>query len=409
MSVLLSTTSTLTIDSKVETTDNQTIKMQGGGTLALTGGADASATNSGVIIDGGTLKIADAGTQADSSLGSYTFNLIELADEDSGTGTLLLKNGNVTVNSISDNLMVTVATETAGDVVNVNSMAGSALDSITLVQGTQLTGVQGDITVGGTGDTTSALALTLDAVNVGSASTIATGKNAMIGQTGKLIINDGAVVTLSVDAIASMLSAAANNSESVYLHLTTGTLEVADAAMGDLVFKSGATSIDLLETFGVRLNGTEGGSLKLSGGAVGIYTAAEDSTESGYKVLSAYQSTVVAPDKTLEMVLDGAANDGSTAVVNNLIGGTDSTLLISNTDDASTARVELKNKLQAIDNPDPAEAVGADTEFAGDIDGTSGVGDVEIVISGDGTLTVGGNVNTAQLTMSEGKTSTSLL
>jgi|GEM_PF-2206606 len=400
--VLVVDNRTLTIDSKVETTDNQTIKMQGGGTLALTGGADASATNSGVIIDGGTLKIADAGTQADSSLGSYTFNLIELADEDSGTGTLLLKNGNVTVNSISDNLMVTVATETAGDVVNVNSMAGSALDSITLVQGTQLTGVQGDITVGGTGGTTSALALTLDAANVGSASTIATGKNAMIGQTGKLIINDGTVVTLSVDAIASMLSAAATNSESVYLHLTTGTLEVADAAMDALVFKSGATSIDLLETFGVRLNGAEGGSLKLSGGAVGIYTAAEDSTESGYKVLSAYQSTVVAPDKTLELILPGAAADGSTAVVNNLIGGTDSTLLISNTDDASTARVELKNKLQDIDNPDPAEAVGADTEFAGDIDGTSGAGDVEIVISGDGTLTVGGNVNTAQLTMSEG-------
>ncbi len=376
--------------------------IKGAGTLILTGGAanheydkDSAliVPNEGTLsIESGTLKI-DA---ADSTVGAHLLGSVN------GEGTLLLSNGSVEVVAFADTITVEVVTEAAGDVVNVNSMAGSALDSITLVQGTQLTGVQGDITVGGTGGTTSALALTLDAVNVGSASTIATGKNAMIGQTGKLIINDGAVVTLSVDAIASMLNAAATNSESVYLHLTTGTLEVTDAAMGDLVFKSGATSIDLLETFGVRLNGTEGGSLKLRGGAVGIYTAAEDSTESGYKVLSAYQSTVVAPDKTLEMVLDGAANDGSTAVVNNLIGGTDSTLLISNTDDASTARVELKNKLQAIDNPDPAEAVGADTEFAGDIDGTSGVGDVEIVISGDGTLTVGGNVNTAQLTMSEG-------
>lgn len=374
--------------------------VKGDGTLVLTGGAanlssDASqiVPNEGTLsIESGTLKI-DA---ANSTVGVHQLGSVR------GEGSLLLSNGSVEVVSLADTLNVEVVTETAGDVVSVGGVAGSDLDSITLVQGTQLTGVQGDITVGGTDGTTSSMALTLDAVNVGSSSTIAADKNAMIGQSGKLIINDGAVVTLSVDAIASLLNAAASNSESVYLHLTTGTLEVADESMGTLVFKSGATSINLLESFGVRLDGTEGGSLKLSGGAVGIYTAAEDSTVTGYKELSAYQSTVVAPGKSLEMMLDGAADDGSTAVVNNLIGGTDSTLLISNRDDASTARVELKNKLQSIDTPDPAEAVGADTEFAGDIDGTSGVGDVEIVISGDGTLTVGGNVNTAQLTMSEG-------
>ena len=409
----------LNVDARVEVAESfggLVLHKKGAGTLTLTGGASALQKNAGIKLHGGTLKIADAGKLAESTLGTYDIYNISLNDADNGSGTLLLQNGKLnvfTLGSAANGFNVEVCTVNAGDVVQLGGFTladgttsggvnGSDLDKITLVQGTQLTGVQGDITVGGTGGTTSALALTLDAVNVGTASTIATGKNAMIDQTGKLIINDGTVVTLSVDAIASMLSAAATNSESVYLHLTTGTLEVADAAMGALVFKSGATSIDLLETFGVRLNGTEGGSLKLSGGAVGIYTAAEDSTVSGYKVLSAYQSTVVAPGKSLEMVLDGAANDGSTAVVNNLIGGTDSTLLISNTDDASTARVELKNKLQAIDNPDPAEAVGADTEFAGDIDGTSGAGDVEIVISGDGTLTVGGNVNTAQLTMSEG-------
>ncbi len=392
------------------------LRKEGEGTLTLTGGASALQQNAGIKLDGGTLKIADAGKLAEGSLGEYKIYGITLNDADNGSGTLLLQNGKLNVHTLGTaarGFNVEVCTVNTGDVVQlggfdpgdgttVGGVNGAALDKITLAQGTQLTGVLGDITVGGTNGTTSAMALTLDEANVGTTSTIATGKNAMIGQSGKLIINDGTVVTLSVDAIATMLNAAATNSESVYLHLTTGTLEVADEALGALVFESGATSIDLLETFGVRLHGTEGGSLKLTGGAVGIYTAADDSSVTGYKVLSAYQSTVVASGKSLEMRLDGAANDGGTAVVNNLIGGTDSTLLINNTDDASTARVELKNKLQDIENPDPAEAVGAHTEFAGDIDGTSGAGDVEIVISGDGTLTVGGNVNTAQLTMSEG-------
>ncbi len=376
--------------------------IKGAGTLVLTGGASNQAysedfsnivPNEGTLsIESGTLKI-DA---ANSTVGAHQLGSVN------GAGTLLLSNGSVEVVSLADTITVEVVTEAAGDVVNVSGIDGSSLDSITLVQGSQLTGVTGDISVGGTGGTTSSMALTLDAVNVGAASTIASGKKAMIGQTGKLTINDGSAIELSVDAITTMLAQASANAESVYLHLTTGTIEASADALSALVFKSGATSINLLESFGVRLTGTEAGSLVLSGGANGIYATEEDAVVNGYKELSAYQSTVVAPDKSLELILNGAADDGSTAVVNNLIGGTDSTLLITNTDNASMARVELQNTLQDIDNPDPAEAEGADTEFAGNIDGTSGVGDVEIVISGDGTLTVGGNVNTAQLTMSEG-------
>lgn len=376
--------------------------IKGAGTLVLTGGASNNAfyEDLGMIVsnevalsvESGTLKI-DA---ANSTVGVHRLGAV------SGAGTLLLSNGSVEVSSLADTMTVNVATETAGDVVNVSGIDGSALDSITLVQGSQLTGVTGDITVGAGVGTTSAMALTLDAANVGTSATIADGKNAMIGQTGKLVVNDGSTITLSVDAITSLLNQAANNAESVYLHLTTGTLDIAADVLDTLVFQSGATSIDLLESFGVRLNGTEAGSLVLSGGANGVYSVADDTVVNGYKELSAYQSTVVAPDTSLELMLDGAAEDGSTAVINNLIGGTDGLLLINNTDDASMARVELKNTLQNMADPDPAEAVGADTEFAGDINGTGGVGDVEIVISGDGTLTVDGNVNTAQLTMSAG-------
>ncbi|MBQ4613385.1 MAG: autotransporter domain-containing protein [Akkermansia sp.] len=387
----------LTIADTVKIAD--AVTKLGGGELVLTAGATGEAHST--IISEGVLKIDATPATSYGLLRSAGASSIYDLGAVSGGGTLLLSNGSISVDSIADDTVVKVATETAGDIVRLQGISGSALEEISLAEGTQLTGVAGDITVGAAGST-SALSLTLDAANVGISSTIAADKKAMIEQTGTLTINDGTMVTLSVDAIASILTQAAYDESMAYLHLTSGTLNITDEELAKVSFTAGNTSIELLQQFGVRLDGVQQGSVVLTGGANGIKIVAEDEQVAGYKELSAFQSTVVTAGKTLELVLDGAAADGSAATVNNLIGGTDSKLLISNTDADTVARLGLVNKQQNILNPEPAESVGADTEFAGDIDATSGVGDVEVVISGPGTLTVGGNLNAAQLSMNEG-------
>ena len=368
-----------------------TVTKSGDGTLTLVAGATGNSNST--IISAGTLKIDGA---ASYGLGSV-----------SGAGTLLLSNGSVSLSNLADETVVKVVTEDTGDCVDLSGVNGTSLSEITLAAGTKLTGVSGDITVG---EGATAMALALGTANVGSSATIAADKQAMIGQNGKLIVNDGTTLTLGIDAITQLLTQAALDSEHVYLHLTTGTLELADSATLD--FRTGDTSADLLMQFGVRLTGVEQGSVVLAGGAEGVYVSAEDEVITKHKELSSFQSVVVSSGKTLKMQLDGPTEDGTTVVVNNLLGGTDSQLLISNTKADEMLLVELVNKYQDVTLDDDQmgsleeslidDVAGPNTEFAGDIDATSGVGDVEVVISGPGTLTVGGNLNAAQLSMNEG-------
>ncbi len=378
----------------------------GAGTLVLAGhadivgnttNADTADDNGQTVIAAGTLKIDDNPPADQPSSYPTTYSLGDV----SGTGTLLLSDGEVAASNIADTVIVKVATEAAGDIVSLSGIAGSDLASINLAEGTQLAGAMGDITVGGSSDTAE-MTLALSDVNVGSSATVETGKQAMIDQTdaAKLIINEGATVKVGIDAVVAALTAASTNEEDVYLHLTTGTLEyVGDV---ELDYTEANVSKELMETYGVKESGIEGGSIKLTGGADGIYVSSVDgNVVTSDKVLSTKQSTVVSKDDTLTLQLDGSAMTDP-ARINNLLGGTGSTLAIENSSPDMLARVELRNKLQRIDNPDPAEAVGADTYMAGDIDGTAGAGDVEIIISGPGTLTVGGDLTAAMLTMQEG-------
>ncbi len=386
------------------------LQKKGTGTLVLSQGMEYTGQYSSVDIASGTLLIADEGSKADNTLGSYSFKKLQpLA---TGGGAVILQNGSVLIeegglDKVNDaalkSLSLQVATKNAGDVVQVSGINGSDIDAITLAKGTRLTGVTGDISVGGTGATT-AMSLTIDTSNVGTSATIAAGKNAMIDQTGNLIINSGAIVNLSIDAITDMLASAAEVDTTMYLHLTTGTLSVADGELSNLKFLSNSTSVDLLQDCGVRLSGVSGGSLVLKGGAEGIYTIEKyDSVAEGYRELASYQATVVTAGKTLELKVPGASPNNETAVVNNLLGGTGSTFLINNTSTTGeVARVELVNAYQDITDANPAAAKGADTEFAGDIDATAGAGDVDLIISGNGTLTVGGDLTSDTLTMAQG-------
>ena len=393
---------TLTMAQNVVLGDSEgsiSFAVEGGGELVLTKSVttDSSADDTGVYI----------GADSTVTVNAETFDTEVNLGVVSGFGALKLVNGSVTVSTVATSarqlgrVMVDVVTE-EGNVVDVNGLDGSAIDSITLAADSRLTGVSGDITVG------IPVNLAITANNVGETAEASDGAWTLIDQTGSLTLSEGTQLTLGVDAIEEMLANAAADFESVYLYLTSGTLALDDIDLWSTVrFTIANSDIDLLD-MGIRVDGIEGGSLKLSGGAAGIYTVTGEETSNpadvlGYKTLSAYQATLVGADQTLTLTLEGAPTDGKSAVVNNLVGYENSAFNVVNTAADETAVVELVNSLQVIvgtEDDDPAR--GADTLFEGDIDTTAGAGDVNLIISGTGTLTVGGDLTTSTLTMNAG-------
>mgnify|MGYP002696960145 FL=1 len=77
---------------------------------------------------------------------------------------------------------------------------------------------------------------------------------------------------------------------SSYLTLTSGTLTVGN--LGDIAFTT-----DLLSNYGIRITGTDGGSLVLSGAATGLYRVQEEGGNAhevnSYQTLSGYAGVVI--------------------------------------------------------------------------------------------------------------------
>ncbi len=138
------------------------------------------------------------------------------------------------------------------------------LKGITLAAGGRLANVSGDITVGA--GATETLNLTLGADNVNQDAAGA----AIIDQgDGRLVINNPATVNLDIDAIVNTLVAHKEADAESWLTLTTGTLECEN--LGDIQFSK------ILSNYGIRVTGTDGGSLVLSGQVSGLYMVDDSS------------------------------------------------------------------------------------------------------------------------------------
>lgn len=182
---------------------------------------------------------------------------------------------------------------------------------------------------------------------------------------GKLVINDSATVNLDIDAIVNTLVAHKDAGVESWLTLTTGTLECAN--LGDIQFSK------ILSNYGIRVTGTDGGSLVLSGQVSGLYmvdgTASSDpDTVTNYGTLGMYAGVVIAQGKTLTVQLAGAPGDtdGDGAVINNLLGATGSTLKVENTNaDGGNAVVILNNERLETGLPAPDDYAGADSIMGG--------------------------------------------
>ena len=278
--------------------------------------------------------------------------------------------------------------------LNLSGAGGSHMKGTwNIASGSRLTGVSGTVTVGEGG--LDGLTIALGTENIGqdtqaSGAVISNGSGT--GSDPNLSIKgEGLTLDLSNDAVVNLLLDHKTDDSSSYLTLTSGTLTVGD--LGDIAFTT-----DLLSNYGIRVTGTDGGSLVLS-----LYRVQEEGGNAhevnSYQTLSGYAGVVIGGGQTLTVNLAGAPgeSDGQGAKINNLMGATGSSLVVNNTGDG-TAVVILNNK-QMTTGEDDIDPAGQDTVMGGSITGGN---NVAFIKEGTGTLTVGGTMDVETLALREG-------
>ena len=284
--------------------------------------------------------------------------------------------------------------------LNLSGAGGSHMKGTwNIASGSRLTGVSGTVTVGGENGLDS-LSIALGTENIGQdtqASVAVISNGSGTGSDPNLSIEGkGLTLDLSNDAVVNLLLDHKTDDSSSYLTLTSGTLTVGN--LGDIAFTT-----DLLSNYGIRVTGTDGGSLVLSGAATGLYRVQEEGGNAhevnSYQTLSGYAGVVIGGGQTLTVNLAGAPGeaDGQGAKINNLMGATGSSLAVNNTGDG-TAVVILNNK-QMTTGEDDIDPAGQDTVMGGSITGGS---NVTFIKEGTGTLTVGGTMDVETLALREG-------
>ncbi|WP_252372035.1 autotransporter domain-containing protein [Akkermansia sp. BIOML-A9] len=283
--------------------------------------------------------------------------------------------------------------------LNLSGANGSHMKgTLNIAAGSRLTGVTGSVTVGEGG--LDGLTIALGTENIGQdtqASDAVISNGSGTGSAPNLAIaGEGLTLDLSNDAVVNLLLDHKTDDTSSYLTLTSGTLTVGN--LGDIAFTT-----DLLTNYGIRVTGTDGGSLVLSGAATGLYRVQAEGGNAhevnSYQTLSGYAGVVIGSGQTLTVNLAGTPgeDDGEGAKINNLIGASGSSLVVNNTGDG-TAVVILNNK-EMTTGEDDIDPAGQDTVMGGSITGGS---NVAFIKEGTGTLTVGGTMNMETLTLREG-------
>ena len=394
--------------------------------VSLTGGSvfGAEGEQSGITIGGsagaaveGNRTLELKGTFGDGDFQNVTFTRfdeINIAQEGSsatiwaltdspsltktGAGTLTLGADAAGAETILDGTTEGI-TITEGS-LNLSGAGGSHMKGTwNIASGSRLTGVSGTVTVGGENGLDS-LSIALGTENIGQdtqASVAVISNGSGTGSDPNLSIEGkGLTLDLSNDAVVNLLLDHKTDDSSSYLTLTSGTLTVGN--LGDIAFTT-----DLLSNYGIRVTGTDGGSLVLSGAATGLYRVQEEGGNAhevnSYQTLSGYAGVVIGGGQTLTVNLAGAPGeaDGQGAKINNLMGATGSSLAVNNTGDG-TAVVILNNK-QMTTGEDDIDPAGQDTVMGGSITGGS---NVTFIKEGTGTLTVGGTMDVETLALREG-------
>lgn len=360
------------------------LRQQGSGAVSLTG----QNVTSGALIIVAACEVR-LGTATDA--GSWS-GVIQR-----GSGQLTLVNGYLEnpLETVEGTLVADVA---AGGTVHMGGMAGSALQRIAVSSGGLLSGMTGNLNIGGT-DGIESLYLQLGTENMGSTSVPASGQRYMLElESGVISIADAATVELDLESIKEILS---GQRKSLYLHLANADIELGAGMTAADLFANSATTPEAL---GLVALGIDGGNIVLEGAPRDVYMVTQNGdydTVTSYTRLEAYKATFVDSDYTLSLLLPG--DNTQEAWVNNLLGG--GHFYAANTDETSgVVRVLLNNEvLVSVDGSltpeQDAQINTANTEILGNV--TAGQA-VQLVKTGSGMLTVGGTLSADWLEVEEG-------
>ena len=368
------------------------LKQSGDGKLILAGASTSTGTLT--VDEGKTVQLGSATTTGAQWAGSTL----------AGAGTFVLTNGTLAhaMNKADGATAQMVVNTVANATVNMGGTDGGMLNQITMASGSKLTNVAGTIHAGGDGSVTS-MNLTLSSANIGKGAAgtalIQWGTDAAYipaedaeGETLTIDTTAGenpVTLTLGVDDVIDIITSHENEGAETWLTLANRDLVLGDGALSSAI----TFSQNLLEKYGIRAVRTEGGSIILSGKAQGLYTVLEEGGDphavNSYSTLGAYAGVIIDEEQTLTVTLNGAPapENGKPAVVNNLMGATDSTLRVVNSagDPATAGNVLVTLNNEALPNEENPDAL-PNTTMLGDIIGENGV---TFAKQGSGTLTVG--------------------
>lgn len=358
------------------------LRQRGEGVLSLTGQNTST----------GNMEI-DSGCEV--QLGTATTAATWSGTTISGGGTFTLVNGSLgsALTSVGATLQSQVA---AGAIVDMGGTAGNLIQSISIGAGGLLTGITGNVNIG---TDTASMELTLGTSNVGASAVPTAGEQNMIEiQNGQLIISDATTISLDMESIKNIIQ---GNRQAVYLHISNAGISLGTGVSVDSLFANSTTSPASL---GLVVLGVEGGNIVLEGAVTDIYMVTENGdypVVTSYTRLQDYKATYIDNAYTLSLQLPG---DNTQSVwVNNLLGSGD--FEANNTNESTgIVRVLLNNAvLGNVDGTLPPDEINqintANTMLEGNVSAGSAV---QLVKTGAGILTIGGNLVADWLEIDEG-------
>lgn len=395
-STLLSTESTrVSLSPDVVLTSGRTVSGAYGGTAS---GSTIAGSRSLVFTSAGTyngvvgvnftqfddVQVAEG---ADVSLASLTNDRASL--HKTGGGSL----------SLAAHTPFTQLAVEGGTLTLQEGVSGAALESLSIAAGSSVAGVSGTIVSGTPGATV--LNLALSTANVGAGSQAQALVSGLGGTPADMEINgpEGVTIDLSADGVVALLLAhqGGTPAQDSYLTLTDGDLRCDNPA--PLAVNT------LLSSYGLRVAGTDGGSLVVNGSATGIYYVTSDSLTSDpheviyYPTLGLYNAVMIEGGEQLLVRLPGD-NDGATAaVMNNLTGGSGSSLQLINSSGSGTTTLILSNQAVSPTGDVTYPSLPARSVMQGRVSAGKGT---ELIKRGPGELVVNGGLTAPVLRVEAG-------
>ena len=331
----------------------------------------------GTTLNGGTVKALGAGSLGTGNVFVNGGSILDMNGQAIANNVTITKGSLQHAGAYATAGGVTVNAEANSGDIDLGGLSGDKVGSInTTTAGTSITGLTGNLTLTGNNSLHVGANNTTYA-NVGDQKSLLQFNDTATGTVS--FGGDGSDLTLHMDIDTDILIAM-RDLESVGILLTNG--KITGLPSSDLIawLNQHLTFDATLESLGFGIKEVNGGSIVISGRTDQIYIASVDgSTVTDIPALNSYAKVIVNTDLTLNFDVPAANTDKT--IIRHLSSGTSTTgNLVVNATGAGSLDIELANDLD-------------DSVFNGSLT-VNGDG-VDLIKTGEKTLTLNGNVSTA--------------